>query len=166
MLYIILSIFFQQCEASPHSHLSVICLLKSRDGSIQQQNPLSTSIHTNRFKNALNQDQLCYNYLFITSPPKQRRTELYPNHQNPSTSICKNIYNKISPDCFSWVFFINTPTPFPASHNNAENNIVLRPSEKGFRRPLRLFQYAMRSQTRIHRTAYAHRHIMGNSKEL
>ena len=132
MLYIILSIFFQQCEASPHSHLSVICLLKSRDDSIQQQIPLSTSIHTNRFKNASNQDQLCYNYLFITSPPKQRRTELYPTHQKPSTTICKNITNKISPDCFSWVFFINTPTPFPASHNNAENNIVLRPSEKGF----------------------------------
>ncbi|WP_435695733.1 hypothetical protein, partial [Uruburuella suis] len=54
------------------------------------------------------------------------------NHQKPSTSICKNIYNKISPDCFSWVFFINTPTLFPASHNNAENNIALRPSEKGF----------------------------------
>ena len=112
MYYIFLSIFFQQCEASPHSHLSVICLLKSRDDSIQQQIPLSTSIHTNRFENASNQDQLCYNYLFITSPPKQRRTELYPTHQKPSTTICKNITNKISPDCFSWVFFINSPLHF------------------------------------------------------
>ena len=102
---------FQQCEAFPHSHLSVICLLKSRDGSIQHQISLSTSIHTNRFENALNQDQLCYNYLFITSPPKQRRTELYPTPKSASTTICKNIAKKISPVCFSSIFFIATSKP-------------------------------------------------------
>ena len=105
--------------------------------------------------NALNQNQLCYNYLFITPPPKQRRTELYPTQKHPSTTICKNNYSKISPACFTWIFFYNNP-------GAASDQVKL--IQKGRLKKVSdglnyIFQYAMRPLTRIHKTGHTYRHI-------
>ena len=95
MLYIILSIFFQQCEASPHSHLSVICLLKSKNEIITPlENFCQMFFQSNNKITSKHLTVLYFSVRFLTAAAAKNRT--IPNTQSTVNALPAIFQDKIN----------------------------------------------------------------------